>query len=397
MEAKGDLAQAGKEYRAFVDEFPKSKFSNTALYNAMVISDKAGQLDVALESAEKLLKDYPEASTKETTTFLVASFYERVGEFEKALKGYQTFIKAYPKSAKIQDAEFNVALFLDATGANKEAIAAFERYLTTYPKAKDQLAIYQRITAIYDRMGDQNKVVAQNQNLEAKFKDAPAGTVFEALQKNAKIFKSQKGGEQLALAQWKQIWDHFAKAKAEDKADTRVLFAAAQARFELYEAKFQEYTAIKLKGTDKQVGENLKRKMTMLSEVEKEYTAILAIGNGDYGIAALTRIGAIYQDLSKAIFEAPVPKSLNEEQREIYQSELQSTAFPLEEKAIEAYEKALAKSNELHIYNEWTLKAQDRMAQFKPGEFPEVRKYPVATQDRFTAPTIVVSGVAVEK
>ncbi|MCC6808303.1 MAG: tetratricopeptide repeat protein [Deltaproteobacteria bacterium] len=389
LEAKGELADAGKQYRAFVDEFPKSKFSDTSLYNAMVISDKAGQLDVALESAEKLLKEYPDAKTKETTTFLVASFYERVGEFEKALKGYQAYIKAFPKGEKIQDAEFNTALFLDALALNKEAVAAFSAFLDKYPKAKDQLAVYQRIGAIYERMGDQKKVIEHAEALERRFKDAPVGTIFEGLHKVAKIYKTQKGGDKLALAQWKIIWDRFSKLKGEDKTDSKVLFAAAQSRFELYEEKFAEYSAIKLKGTDKQVGENLVKKMKVLTDVEKEYTEILALGNGDYGIAALFRIGAAYQDLSKTIFDAPVPKSLNEEQREIYSSELQNKAFPLEEKAIEAYEKALAKSNELHIYNEWSLKAQDRMAQFKPGEFPEVRKFPVATQDRFTAPTIV--------
>ena len=51
----------------------------------------------------------------------------------------------------------------------------------------------------------------------------------------------------------------------------------------------------------------------------------------------------------------------------MYRGELENLALPLEEKAIEALEKALAKAYELSIYNEWTLLAQDKINKLPPG------------------------------
>ncbi len=163
-----------------------------------------------------------------------------------------------------------------------------------------------------------------------------------------------------------------------------MLHAVAQARFELYEATYQSYLALKLQLPQKKMTENLLKKTKLLRDIERAYTAILALGNGDYGIAALTRIGLAYNDLSKALFDAPVPAGLSEEQREIYQSELQNQAFPVEEKAIEAFSTALQKSRELHLYNDWAQVAQDRLAGFKPSEFPELHKFPVNADDPYT-------------
>ena len=82
----------------------------------------------------------------------------------------------------------------------------------------------------------------------------------------------------------------------------------------------------------------------------------------------------MYQDFARNFVESPDPPGLDFEQLDMYRSELENRAFPLEEKAIEAYEKALDKSYELGIYNEYTLAAQDALNKFKPGEYGEIRK-----------------------
>jgi hypothetical protein len=122
---------------------------------------------------------------------------------------------------------------------------------------------------------------------------------------------------------------------------------------------------------------DLEAKLKKIQEVEKSYTEVLGIGSGEYGIAALTRIGMAYADFAQNFLDSPDPtykgKPLDEEQLEMYRGELENRAFPLEEKAIEALEKALAKSYELNVYNEWTLLAQDKMNKYRPGVYGKVR------------------------
>ena len=115
-----------------------------------------------------------------------------------------------------------------------------------------------------------------------------------------------------------------------------------------------------------------------------------ALLQGDYGIASLYRIGFIFQHLAQEMFATPCPKKLDEDQCAIYQAALQETAFPLEEKAIEAYDKAMAKGYELGLYNDWLAKAQDAMRTYEPGRFPEIHEYDlIASEAAFEVPALV--------
>jgi hypothetical protein len=111
---------------------------------------------------------------------------------------------------------------------------------------------------------------------------------------------------------------------------------------------------------------------------------VLAIGAGEYGIAAATRIGLAYADFAQNFLDSPDPRNLDEDQLSMYRSELENRAFPLEEKAIEAFEKALAKSYELSIYSEWTLLAQDKVNKYRPGAYSKVREVPFRGSETFS-------------
>jgi hypothetical protein len=101
---------------------------------------------------------------------------------------------------------------------------------------------------------------------------------------------------------------------------------------------------------------------------------VLKVGNPEYGIASLTRIGLLYSDFANNITEIPDPPGLDEDQLGLFRSQLENTyVFPVEEKAVEALEKALAKSYELSMYNEWTLVAQDKLNKYKPGFYGKAR------------------------
>jgi hypothetical protein len=91
------------------------------------------------------------------------------------------------------------------------------------------------------------------------------------------------------------------------------------------------------------------------------------------GVAALYYIGLIYQEFSQALFNAPIPKGLNPEEVQLYQQELQSRATPIEEKAVEAYEKAVKKAFELDVYTDWVEKAYVALTQYKPDLYPPRR------------------------
>jgi len=72
--------------------------------------------------------------------------------------------------------------------------------------------------------------------------------------------------------------------------------------------------------------------------------------------------------------ELPDPKGFDEDQVALFRGQLEEQyIFPLEEKAVEALEKALGKSSELTLYTEWTLLAQDKLNKYKPGSYGKTR------------------------
>ena len=95
-------------------------------------------------------------------------------------------------------------------------------------------------------------------------------------------------------------------------------------------------------------------------------------------IKALYQTGLVYEDFSEALFNAPVPKGLDQEAMDIYRMQLEEQAFPLEEKAADAYERALRKAHELKIYGEDTQRILTALNQLKPTKYPLVyEKLPV--------------------
>jgi len=265
-------------------------------------------------------------------------WYEGIGKFDKALAAYGRYVARFKDKKDAPDIAFNIGLVLEKTNQLAEATRTYDAYLTTY--AKDP------------RVTDTRK-------LDVKYRQ------FLIAQK----LKDSATMDRLA----KDITASFPKLKEEERKNDRAMLAAAHTRFYQLEPAWNAYLALKLKNfaTFKK---DLAEKQKKLTEMEKNFTEVLTIGNPDYGIAALTRIGLLYSDLAVNLTELPDPKGFDEDQVALFRGQLEEQyIFPLEEKAVEALEKALVKSSELTLYTDWTLLAQDKLNKYKPGSYGKTR------------------------
>ena len=273
-------------------------------------------------------------------------WYEGVGQFDKAIAAYNRYIVRFKDKKDVPDIAFNIGLVLEKQGKSAEAIKYYDQYLTTY--AKDAR-------------------VADTRRLDLKYRQFLL---------NAKL-KNQAEVDRLA----KELVAAYPKLKDEEKKNDRAKLAFAHAKFYLLEPQWSAYVAQKFdyknfnrtaivafSKTDRP------KKEKALAEIEKAYTEVLAVGNAEYGIAALTRIGLGYADFASNIAGIPDPQGFDEDQAAMFRGELENRyVFPVEEKAVEALDKALAKSYELSVYNEWTLQAQDKLNKYKPGYYGKPR------------------------
>ncbi|HWV39967.1 MAG TPA: tetratricopeptide repeat protein, partial [Vulgatibacter sp.] len=286
-------------------------------------------------------------------------------------------IKAHADDAtKASDALFNAALWTEGRGEFDEAISLFREYVEKYstvPNAESAAKIAFHIAEIYDLQRDwANAEKAYEDFIKTYEKRASAGEIFFARYKRARALEQLKRRDE-AMRLLDLCAKEYPKMSAEDRGKADYRDAYAYSMFMLLEPKWKAYTAIKFDNV-RTLKKALADKMKATPALEQDYTAVLATGSGDWGIAALTRIGMMYQDFARNFVESPDPPGLDFEQLDMYRSELENRAFPLEEKAIEAFEKGLDKAYELGIYNEYTLTAQEALNRFKPGEYGEIRQ-----------------------
>lgn len=433
-----NVKRAAEEYLKFVAEFPKSDNADRALTYAMVIFEEANELDRSIETGERVLKEYPATIFDLKVKVKLAKAYERIANFEKSAAMYEDFIATYDaaagtkaigydnlkdlwkkekeaaeKEAKgkkpaakpavaaapakkldeakqkdrdalvkeaegaVADAQFNAALWWEGLGKNDKAIAAYNRYLVRFKERSDVPEIAFNIGLILEKDKKWPEVLKHYDGLlttyakDARMKDVRRLDIKYRQFLAQRQLKNQNEQEKLA----KEIQAAFPKLSAEEKKNDRALLAAAHTKFFLLEPMWKTYTDIKFNKLAS-LKTDLAAKTKKIQEVEKAYTEVVAVGNGEYAIASTTRIGLAYGDLAQNFLDSPDPKGLDEDQLSMYRGELENRAFPLEEKSIQALELALTKSYDLSVYNEWTLLAQDKLNKYKPGLYGKVRDVP---------------------
>ncbi|OGR10939.1 MAG: hypothetical protein A2341_11280 [Deltaproteobacteria bacterium RIFOXYB12_FULL_58_9] len=408
-EPKGEPLDIADRYAQFVKEFPKSKYVMVGLYNSIVNYDKSNFLERAISYAGMTLEEYKDFKVsdedvkesekegsklpdvediREKVLFLMAGFQERLAQFDLAADYYEQYIKSYPNGPNRSNALFNAAVLREGLGEFDSAIKSFSTYASEFKKKKDVPEITWRIGLIYEKKKDYKAMQSHFASFAKAAEKGSARQVCADFKVVQSYLNQNKAKE--ASAGYDSIIAAYNKLSDQEKKDPCALEAVAAGAFSKVDPAYNEYMALTLAGPEKDMAKKLMRKLEMVDELQKQFTAVLQIGQGDYGIASLYRVGNVYQDLAKQIFATPCPKRLDMDQCMIYESELQSRAFPLEEKAIEAFDKALAKAYELGLYNDWLAKAQASLREYEPGRFPEIHTYElIASEKVFEVPALV--------
>lgn len=439
-----DYAKAAPEFRSFVKEFPKSKYADKALYNSLIIYDKAAELDQAIPVAEQLIHDYKESELVPQVVGYLGSFYERIADFRRAAEYYERYADLYgppddgkndigldpkakpgkkeakkpePKTAKAEKGKkadkaaaggpgdglkrpdkidekvasavpnnlYNAAFWHEGMGDYQKAIAAYSRYIKAFKDRKDVPDLFFNLGLIYERQKDWRRAARIFEDYAKQFeKDLPAGRVFYAKYKALMSYQAD-GAEKYskeAMKTYASMIQEYVKLPDAERQKPTAIDAAGHLAFYLAQPVYDDFVKLKF-DNPKTLKQVLKSKVAMMSKVEQTYTDVIKYGSPEWGIASLVRIGQAYQDFAKNFIDSPDPKGLDQDQIDMYRSELENRAFPLEEKAVEAYEKALAKSYELAYYNQWTLDAQDRLNKFRPGQYGDLRKVPFQGSEFF--------------
>jgi len=298
----------------------------------------------------------------------------------------------------VPDAQFNAALWWEGLGKSDKAIAAYSTYLARFKDKKDVPDIAFNIARIHEKDGRAAEALKGYEAFNTTYaKDSRATSALHYQAKYRQYLlhlkaKNQPGADKVQA----ELLAGFARLTADEKQNVDNLNAFGHARFNQLEGSWRQYQDIKFTKVAT-IKKDFAAKQKKISELEKQYTEVLAVGSGEWGIAALSRIGLAYADFALNIKKSPDPKGLDEEQLDMYRSELENLAFPLEDKAVEALEKALAKAYELNIYNAYALEAQDKINEYRRGYYAEVKPVTYQGSEFFATAGFQKSAGAVAK
>ncbi|MFH1222863.1 MAG: tetratricopeptide repeat protein [Pseudomonadota bacterium] len=373
MEDNGQLDAAASEYTRLAKQYPRSTYSDAALYNSGLIYEKINKPIPATNSYRLMLTRYPNSKHSRDATFRAAVNSEQMLDFNGAIYFYDQIIKKYPKTQISVDANYNVARLKRGVGNYTGAADNLMSYQSNISNEKERSSTIMQVAWLYDKGGQkQRSINAYGMYIESGSTDLDG--IMQAYIMRAHLYE-ETGKPSVAYAEYKKAAEIFLTSKG--APNTLAYAYNAEAVFKLTQEQFERYKVIKIQSGDNQ--KTMKavydEKEKTLKNISEQYLKIVELGSPEWSIASLFMIGNAYQKFADFLYEAPMPKELNtEELQSEYRSQLQGQAMPYEDKAMEYYERTISESSRLKVVNDWTKQARGKMAKMKPDQYYDYRQ-----------------------
>lgn len=378
-----DEVAAAASYSAFYKEFPNSEVADLALNNASVYYHKQGKVAKAMEVRHILVEKYPKSKYYKSQVASLGFDYESIADFDDAASWYEKLFSLDKDHEGAKDAIYSAGLFRTALGQWELGIKDYQQFMTAYPTDDKVTTITLDIAKLYE---DNKKWSEASKIYIAFFSKPPANAsideVFFARLRYG-LDLEQMGETAKAEKHWKETLAAFEAVKAKGGTMELAPEFIAQIMFKQADDQIAKYMAMKVDGPKTKVNaaqeskvltEQLVGKAKALQSVEQTFTAIIATGAGEWGLAGLVALGKAYENMAASLRDSYVPPSLNADQKAFYKEGLEDKAFPQTEKAVEAYNTAVQKSFELSLYNENTAFAIRRLGELRPADFPQLEE-----------------------
>lgn len=407
-EPKVEPKEAGELYRAFTQANPESSYAPRALFNAMLRYREAQRFDLAIPMGTELVDTYNRsppsrptqarksapaelrksedlASLRAKSMFVLASMYGAAAQPTEAISWYLRYANEFPRGEERDDSLYNGAVLLQEMGEYERARKVLEKYLELASSQAEAEPARWRLGEVLEKL-EQWK--AAERHYRGLVLSAPAGGKLCARYRAHNARRLGGASAQELRAGWEALASQWQGLPDADRSAPCSQDAIGAAAFYALDADYRGVIAMKLVGSEREVSRRLVAKLNRVDVLQRGYVEVLSTGSGEYGVAALYRVGRLYQDLAENLSESTCPGRLTDEQCMMYEAELLEQARPLEAKAADAFNKAVMKGFELRLYNDWLRKSVSALNVLEPGRFPPERELELVSDNpELQAPT----------
>ncbi len=386
--AEKQYAAAAETYVTLVDQNPDFADADRAMFNAALAYQQIKRYDSAARLFDRIVTEprFQNSDLHEDALFRLSENYRRFFNFERASAGYLALATRFATSKRAPYALYRSAELVEFSGDRKRAAALFRDYLRRFPGEADAPDVHWRLVGILSDLDDRSGAEESLRTFIRTYGAAPAQSarIVEAYLRLADAAK-QRQDWRSARTLYEQVLREFTARGLQP--DTPAAAFPAKATFELVEMEFRRYQAIQIRGSLQQMGRAIREKQDMLFRLEKAYIDVFPFKSFDWTLAGYYRIGKIYQEFAQALYSAPPPPHLSEEDLELYQTELEDQGAKWEDVAIERYEETIRQARRLKIVNDWVKRTLEELNKYRPHDYPLFKEEKaVLTFDAFLAP-----------
>lgn len=400
--ANSDHGKTADAYKTFLEEFPTYPEKARLLNNMAIYYSTADRRGDAMEVRKQLVDgaDYGDKTKYYYDQMSALGYdYETIADFGHAAEYYERLFGEWEDERKARvkaevseedlatldtaasDAIYSAAVFRNALGDWEGSIADYEKFMAAFPgddRINDTRLTIGRIYENNEQWADASGVFY---NFYKTPEDKPIEMVYFARLHHADaLFEQSKDRDALRIyTDTVGLYEKYVADGGEIGAHTDFV---AQMMFRLAEPQLDAYLALEIKPAstrsrkleDKGLGDALKAKAKGLAEVEQTYKAIIDTGAGEWGLAALVKLGQAYENMGESLKDSHRPSYLTDDQVELYSMAIEDKVYPQIEKSVAAYQASLSKSYDLTLYNENTAFATRRLGELRPNDFPGLRE-----------------------
>ncbi len=365
MEATKDYAKAAETYKAFAQSNKSNPLAVTAVYNAGINYERAGQIDEAIPMYEAVAAS--KAAKDKSLVFNSAKFlpplYEKLGQYQKAAVAYEAFAKDHPKDKLSVEYRYNAGIIFDALNQYSNSIRNLNVYYDNKNGSEKFEALF-LLGNIYERLGRLDRALGYYDQYMNSGTVNAAGVV-EAAYSISKIHEKRKATKY--QEEWLEKTVLTQKALARKGKVVGVSYAA-EAKFLLVDDTYYELIRVKIPASSKAQAAAVQKKLGLLNKLKEQLKDVIAYDDGFQIVAALNLQGKALYHMYASLMEAPKPKGLNAEEVKQYEAGIANIANPFKDQAKETLELAVKRGYELRAYNDSLQEAVELLAKINGND-----------------------------
>lgn len=368
LEGAKNYSESAVQYEAFAAQNPQSNLAGTALFNAAVNYERAGDLGKAQSAHRKVLasKDPALEKLKPKSRRLLAKLSQDTYQIEEAARSYRQASLDDPKDSLAPNMMFNAALLYGVLGKNDDAIKSYTDFAKMNKKRSENMEALFAVAKIHDKAGQVSAAMAKYKEYLSGGASDPANVV----EANGRLFELSKAKRSDETESWRNKTIAVARRLA---AEGKKFDASWPARARLAECEeiFQEMKAIKFPNNVAKLKSTLENKVDVLNRLVKKTSEVIKYNAANEIVAALAMNGRAYTHLAQALRNAPMPPDLKPEEQKQYREGVEKQFVePNLAKAREFNEKAVSRGWELEAYNTSYHEALAAIGESDPKTYP---------------------------